>query len=246
MLPLECKFDKNGLLYIDNDKFKKHPLDLNEIKEDENNKIKNYFYELESTSDYIIKYSINNLNTSDLINMLINFKKINDRIKKIDFPIGYYLENNHIKGEIIRYYKNSFSLYSLSETKDINILSKYYYHDEDTIHNLYLLMLEILDLIEELYEENVYYTDIHRGNFVINNNDVKLIDFDYKYISFKDKKDRKLLYSILNNYENLLFMMNKRFNLGELVPYYTNNFDNMRKYVKKIENKVRKEYSNGI
>ena len=245
-IPMEAKIDSDGLLYIDNDIFKKHPLNLNEIKINEDKKIKNYFYELESTSDYIIKYSINSLNGYNLINMLLKFQKIKDKIKEIDFPIGYYLEGSHIKGEIIKYYKDSYSLYYLSEIRDINILSKYYYHDDDSIHNLYLLMLDILELIEKLYEENVYYRDIHRGNFIISNNDVKLIDFDYNYIYFKEKKDKNLLRTILSNYEDLFFILNKRFNLGELVPYNTNSFDTMKNHVKKIENKVRKGFVNGI
>ena len=121
----------------------------------------------------------------------------------------------------------------LSETKDINVLSKYYYHADDSIHNLYLLFIDILTLIEELYENKVYYTDIHRGNFVVNDNSVKLIDFDYKYIHFEDKKDKTLLRNIFHNYDILFFIINKRFNLGEIPPYNTLNFNDAKKYIAK-------------
>ena len=150
MIPNEAKVDKNGLLFIDDQSIKLHPLIL-DIKKEENNldtkKETKIFYELYSTGDYIVKYSNHSLNKGKLIDMLLRFKKLQNIINKIDFPIGYYLELNKVKGTIIRYYKDSPSLYNLSETNDINVLGKYYYHDDDAIHNLYLLMYDTLLLI---------------------------------------------------------------------------------------------------
>ncbi len=241
MLPLEAKIDRNGLLYIDDERIKEHPIIFqNIVKSDGETKIPKLFFELFSTSDYIVKYSRGPLIKGKIIDMLLLFQKLETIIQKIDFPIGYYQELNRIRGIIIRYYKNAPSLYSLSETHDINILGKYYYHDDDTIHNLYLLMYDTLLLIEELFENNVYYTDVHRGNFILSNNEVKLIDFDYSFIHYKEQRDNKLMRMVLQNYDDMLFMMMKRFGLGEIPYYRVNSFENMKKRVKRIEDQVRK------
>ena len=172
--------------------------------------------------------------------MLENFRVIQKNIEDIDFPIGYYLEDNYARGQIIKYYKNSPSLFHLIKEKDINILDKYYYHDDDSIHNLYMILLDILNLIEELFENGVYYTDIHSGNFVINNNNIKLIDFDYNYIYFKNSTDMKLLDILLWNYSRLFFSINKSYNLGDFALDECHDFKYMKKYVKSMENYVRR------
>ena len=127
MVLLEAKMDKNGILYIDDDRIKSYPLLFNQNIEKNNGegKLPKLFYQLFSTDDYIVKYSRNPLNRNKLIEMLLRFQKLQSIISKIDFPIGYYKKENKIKGTIIRYYKDSPSLYSLSETQDINILGKY-------------------------------------------------------------------------------------------------------------------------
>ncbi len=237
MLPMEAKVDSNGLLYIDDELIKRHPINL---RDNPDKKTHSFFYELFSTSDYIVKYSNNPINRNKLMEMLLRFQKLQSIISKIDFPIGYYKEENRIKGTIIRYYKDSPSLYFLSETHDINILGKYYYHDDDIIHNLYQLMYETLLLIEELFENNIYYTDVHRGNFLIDNNTVKLIDFDYNFVQYKEKRDKALLQMVLRNYDDMLFFITKRFGLGEILYYQVNSFDGMRKKIQKVEDKVRK------
>ena len=71
LLSIDAKIDKNGLLYIDNDSFKRYPLNLNY-----NLKICNLFYSLLSTDDYIIKYSLCSLKQDQLIQMLVNLKKL--------------------------------------------------------------------------------------------------------------------------------------------------------------------------
>lgn len=235
LLPIDAKIDNNGLFYMDNDLFKKYPLNINY-----NLKISNLFYSLMSTDDYIIKYSLYNLNQDQLMPMLMNFRNIQKSIDDVDFPIGYYKEDDSIRGQIIKYYNNSPSLSNLIKEKDINIFGKYYYHDDDSIHNLYMIMLDILDLLEELFNNGVYYTDIHTGNFVIHNNQIKLIDFDYNYIHFIKNIDKKLLDIILWNYSRLFFYINKVYNLGEFGLDECHDFKYMKKFVKSMENHVRR------
>ncbi len=235
LLPIDAKIDKNGLLYIDNDAFKRYPLNLNY-----NLKISNLFYSLLNTDDYIIKYSLCSLKQEQLIQMLMNFKKLQKNINDTDFPIGYYKEDDFIRGQIIKYYKNSPTLFKLIKEKDINIFGKYYYHDDDSIHNLYMIMLDILDLLEELFNNGVYYTDIHSGNFVIHNNQIKLIDFDYNFIHFMKNIDKELLDILLWNYSRLFFYVNKVYNLGNFALDECHDFKYMKKYVKSMENHVRR------
>ena len=52
-IPMGLKIDNNGLLYIDSDKFKRYPLNLNK-----GIKVSNLFYSLMSTDEYIIKCSL--------------------------------------------------------------------------------------------------------------------------------------------------------------------------------------------
>ena len=86
------------------------------------------------------------------------------------------------------------------------------------------------------YENGIIYTDVHGGNFLIWQNKLKLIDFDPKRVFFEDSKDI-LLRAMLSNYETLVFMLYKRFNIRELYPYTARNFNGMRRHVKKLEKK---------
>ena len=237
-LPLELKIDNNGFFYIKDDYIKKYPERLINI---ECNGIPNsYFYELLTSSNYAIKYNLFPLNKDGLLNMLLNLQKAQRYIKNIDFPIGYYVDNYEIYGEIIRFYKNAPSLYTVTKKQDINEVSKYYYHDEDSIHNLYMMLLDILNLIEELFDNNIFYTDIHTGNFVIHKNHVKLIDFDYQFIHFNSKKSLEMLKIILFNYESLVYILNKKFNMGEYSLDNPANFKDAKIMLKQMENNVRK------
>ncbi len=235
-LPIELKLDGFNLLYYDNPIIKNYPLHL------EKNMLnsKAFFYQLPLSSDYIIKYQKKIMIYDEVKEFLLKVNKIKKHIKDIDFPIGYYQEENDIRGMIIPYYINSPSLYTISETKDINELSKYYYHDDDVVHNLFLLFLDILNLIEELCDYEIYYTDIHRGNFVIYENAVKLIDFDFKYIFYTRGQEDFYYKAILYDYEHLLFKLIKMFDLYELPIYTIKSIDKMKKHVLKVENKVRK------
>ena len=228
-IPMECKIDKNGLFYIDNDSFKKYSLRFNDI---EKINLCN-FYELLSTEDYIIKCS-NTINNEKTIEMLLKFQKYQGLIKKTDFPIGYYLDNGDIKGLIIPYYSNSPSLMTIKRTYDLAELSKYYYHSDDIIKNVYLLCMDIINIVEELYQKKIYYLDVHDGNFVFSNNEVKLIDFDPNYIEFSDNEKKDNFYILTYCLENMIIYFFKKLKIFNLSYQNINSFDDMRSYVKKI------------
>ena len=50
----------------------------------------------------------------------------------------------------------------------------------------------------ELVNNNIYYLDIHSNNFLIYNNDLKLIDFEPSFVSFKEEDLKYLVYNLVN------------------------------------------------
>lgn len=239
MLPIELKKDKNDLFYLNNPDYLGYMLPFY------NNK--NLFFEIIGVQEYIVKYYNNDYNKKEQSKnkeMLLQFLNKQEKFDEIDFPIGYYQENDDLKGTIIRYY-NSPSLKNIYDSHEIGELTKYYYHDDDMIHNLFKLYLDILNLLEHLYSEKIYYTDVHAGNFVFDQNQVKLIDFDYQYIAFNSHEKDNLRMMIMN-YLNLIYIVNKRLEIGNSFLSEEDNFDKTRVLVKELENKVRKEYKNGV
>ena len=71
-----------------------------------------------------------------------------------DNRIKLYI-NGFIKYKInlIYFYRNAPSIAQIAQTKDINDISKYYYHDDDSIHNLYLLFIDILNLMDSIHSQ---------------------------------------------------------------------------------------------
>ena len=199
--------------------------------------IRSKFYELLDNPNYIIKKTkVDNIDS--LLNMLLRFNEVNDSIHKTDLPINYYMENDTVNGMIIPYYKDSITLYSLSKTYELKNLMKYYYHDDDMLHNLYLLYNDIIDVIEELYENGICYYDSNATNFVFKDNKVHLIDFDYKYLSFNINNRNK--HTTVDGLYGLIDKMNGRFLLRNDLIHIFNSFDSLRKYLVKKENKIRK------
>lgn len=239
MLPMEFKIDKNGLFYFDNENL------LNSLYPFYNNK--NLFFHLEGIDNYLVKYSSKEYTKKEILKykqMLLFFQKLQPQFKEIDFPIGYYKEANELRGIIIPYYHGP-TLRKVSEERELGDLSKYYYQDDDMIHNLFCLYLDILDQMEHLFAEKIYYVDVHSGNFVLDNNQVKLIDFEIPYIHF-NQKARESLTTIINNYIYLVKITNRRFGIHDDLLFTEGNFSETRFLVKSLENRVRKEYHNGI
>lgn len=229
--------DSNGLHYFDeSDKGNQifYTLPTSRYKKTNNS----YFYKLLTLKDYIIKYSKKEINKDDYLQMLKIFQEIKDEITLTDFPIGYYEEKGIFKGIVIPYYQNSISLLQVTENKTLDDLFKYYHHDDDKLHNLYVLLNNILDILEELQNSSISYLDSNPSNFLIKDNQIKLIDFDPKYIYYG--LNNKNISATLSRFDDLVFFLHLNLKLDNLTIYQAKNFKAMRKHLIKLENKMRK------
>lgn len=96
-------------------------------------------------------------------------------IKLTEFPTGIVTLDKYVIGQEIPFYNNHIPL--SEKTKRIDII-KYY--------------LDILNILKELLNNDIIYSDIHSNNFLIDNvsNIVRLIDFDENYLSFDSNKTK--------------------------------------------------------
>lgn len=214
-----------------------------EIVFSDNHKKKNpaaasLFYEFIPDDSLIIKYFQTEIDELKLYNMLERFIEKKDKIKNIDLPTAYYKEGNSIKGLIVPYYKNGISLYQLARTGDLSTLQKYYHHDDEVIHNLYILCQDILNKLEELVDNGILYYDSNLSNFIVVDNTIKIIDFDYKYLEYNITKET--LKTVLRGFEQLFYELNKKFKLEDLCIYYPKKFSDMQRHISKTETKIRK------
>lgn len=198
------KMDNRGLVYLDSRDIKIDNLYFGEIKKSYTPK--RQFFKIEGINDYVIKDStmdpllFNVSKNKKLLENLVNKQK---DIPEVDFPIGYYRDNGKMKGIIIPYYEDALSLRKMIYLHAFEELREYYNHDCDDIDNLINLLVRILELISIMYDKGVIYLDIHSGNFVFKDNDVKVIDFDPGFVFFKDK-DHDYYEKILDHYATLV------------------------------------------
>ena len=181
------KVDRSGLSYLDANDIKIEPFRFVEIGKKVEDK--RTFYKVEGINDYIIKdttmipFLFNRSVNRNLLRKLVNKQK---ELPEIGFPIGYYSCHGKMNGTIIPYYPESLSIRKFIYLYDFENLKEYYNHDSDDIDNLIRLLLEILEIVRKMKDKQVYYTDINTGNFVIHNNEVKVIDFDPGYVLFEN------------------------------------------------------------
>ena len=129
---------------------------------------------------------------------------------------------------------------NIAINEDLESLQKYIYRDDDSLHNLFLVYLEVLDILEELFENGVSYFDVNAGNFVIYNNEVKIIDFESQFIFFEKSKRNEHI--IIYNYLDTLNQLVKAFDINEYADCLINEkeFGKIRSIVYNFENNIRK------
>ena len=230
--------DRFGLYYFDElSKGNEITFPPSLTKKDTKNKSK--FYELLTIKNYLIKYSKKELNYKEIYKMLKLFLEAQSIITLTDLPIAYYQEKERLKGIIVPYYQNSISLYQIIKNNSLNDLHKYYHHDNDKTHNLYLLLNDILNILEELTNNNIIYLDTNASNFIIENNQIKLIDFEPQYLKYESNFEN--IKRLLSSFDDLLYTICLNLKLGNLAIHNSKDFKNMRNYLIKLENKVRKK-----
>ena len=227
MIPVECKIDDFGILYID----ESYQLNDRVPYYDNYDGIKSLFFKFTSTDDYIIKYHLEKLNKKEVYQMLFKIYHIGgNTFTNVDFPIGYYKENSKIKGLIIPNYANSISM---KEALLNDILDRYYYKSDDKKENIYLLLNDILKILEDLYNNGIIYTDVNPGNFIIYHNEVKIIDFDPKYIFYEDA-DCYYLKALLLNYMDLVKFACEKSGIDiSGLKQFDSDFNNIKSLIKK-------------
>lgn len=226
--------DNQGIFYLDSKTIKTKEFHFNEIKSAYSRQRK--FYYIEGVDDYIIKdttklpFFFNGTRTKLILK---NFMNVQNEFNDIDFPIGYFIDNNKIEGTVVPYYKNSISIKKLITIYSLEELKKYYYYDDNDNINLINMCLEILDLIERMYQKNIVYTDINAGNFLVYNNTVKIIDFEPDYVYFTKHK-QKYYKLLLSNYTVLIDYIWRRYKYNDVIYNSGESFDDARCKVKAL------------
>ena len=71
--------------------------------------------------------------------------------------------------------------------------------------NEYDVFLKVLNIIKELYDNGIIYVDIKSDNIVIKDNIFHLIDFDERYVKFRDSKYQYMhLKHLLSNFKYMI------------------------------------------
>ena len=122
--------------------------------------------------------------------LIHNLQNVQANIKLTEFPYGVVTLEGMIIGQEIPYYPQYQTLY------------KYIVNEPDK-RKIILIYKKIIMLLKELYDNKVIYTDIHAKNFMVKNDDVKLIDFENSQIRFGKNE-----YYVTNMFDSLIGMIN--------------------------------------
>ena len=232
------KVDKKGLVYLDSRDIKIDKLCFQEIKKSYYKK--RDFYTIDGIDNYIIKDSTMEPLVFNVVRnkkLLENLVSKQEKIPEVEFPIGYYKNLGSMKGFIIPYYKDSISLRKIMYLHEFSDLTKFYNHSSDEVDNLICLLLNILELISKMYNNGVTYMDVHGGNFVFKDNEIKVIDFDPGYVFF-DEKDKKHFTLMLNNYLTLVEKVCRKLGFKDILLNNCETFMETENKVKSLKKQL--------
>ncbi len=239
------ELDDNGIPFLDSRKVNIESFKFPEIKKSYQEK--RTFFEIEGIDDYIVK---DTTMVPLLFNRTINKKLLANLIDRqpvlpdVGFPIGYYKKHGLMNGTIIPYYKDAACLRNLIYINKFEDLKKFYNRCDDDIDNLINMLVDIIRILSKLQENDIYYTDTNSGNFVIHNNEVKIIDFDPGFVFFKDK-DFKHYDRILLNYADLVELVLRRYGFKNILFNREDTFAETAGRVKSLRKELKGQY-NGV
>lgn len=190
--------DKNGLWYIEAKDVILRDLNIKQVLSKDHRPA--HFLSIDGVDKYIVKdCSIYGIRFNKYSNLRL-LKRLTSKqpfVTDTDFPIGYCLDDSCFKGLIIPYYEISKSIKELLKEYTFADLIDYYYRSDNEIVNLICLFLDMLKKLENMYNQGIYYLDVKPSNFLICNNEVKIIDFEPSRVLFRNKEEnlKYLLYN---------------------------------------------------
>ena len=143
-------------------------------------------------------------------------------IKLTEFPTGIVTMNNIIIGQEIPYYEGHIDL-----SKEIVKLLKNIKDDISYNKNIQMIMYyyqKIINILEELTKNNIYYEDLHPKNFVVKEASIKLIDFEQSKVKFN--YTNKEIENYIKTVRELFCVINKQLKVDFTVE--GNSFVEMR------------------
>lgn len=116
-------------------------------------------------------------------------QKLHDQSKSIniDLPYGVITQDDRIIGQVIPYYEDGCELIK--------------YYDEETNHTIDLI-IDAFQQIRRLYDNGIFYMDIHGRNFLVTKDGIKIIDYDRNLVTFKSGM------KVLNDFYKKQILMN--------------------------------------
>lgn len=126
-------------------------------------------------------------------NMVDKLKIYQPSIKLTQFPLTIIKENDIVVGQIIKFYKNAPTLTEfLTDNPSIDPIPYY---------------LQALDILEELTNHNICYEDVHGKNFLVVDNELKLIDFSDHRVKINENY-KELYYPMFQNFNSMVNRIN--------------------------------------
>lgn len=135
---------------------------------------------------------------------LSKLQDVQPKVLLSEFPMGVLTFQNRVIGQEIPYYGNYVTIHE--------------YFVNNRIENPYPMFRTVLDILTELYDNGIIYTDVHNHNFMVSTDGketVKPIDFEDGFVLFspKDKYYEKVLRT---NYLHAINLLHKECGLEEV------------------------------
>lgn len=154
----------------------------------------------------IADYKFTSHDDAELVRDLL---KVQKDVKLTEFPTGIVTVENKVVGQEIVLYDNFVTIREKFKNKELK-------------KNPVQCYIEMLEILKELYNVGVVYSDLHAKNFLISEIDetIKLIDFDRRYTQTESSKF-DLRKSMISNLKAMLSKLNDCYDLS-FGPDYKN------------------------
>ena len=173
------------------------------------------------------QFNISETESSRDLELLERLDKIRKSLYPIEPPVaGIFYDNNYI-GNIQIYYDGYESIRNGTKNKKI---------DNET---MFTLLSKILEMIRVLANNDTVYSDMHYGNLIYKDNDVKLIDLDdgIRIECKKYMKSTESMYDFFCRY--MLQYYFREYHLDLFLSKYRDfNYENSSKYLEYVSTEI--------